>query len=239
MKKLFLIFMYLSYFILGNNHIAIAQEPPLYGPFSEVINTINLYKTDLESLDNELIQRSLDGLISNIMDFFNSHKLILPVDYTLDSAQPFVAFDSYITGELDKQILLIKYHLTEGKDDPRSPNLISKSIEIINGLFESTVNRILNFKDNSPLSSFSNAKEYSPTHLYALLHLYLEEFPRFSDENLPKDNISQSLDIFKYYLELDSNKFKGTFEDYFKTQSLPDSEYNREILEAFFKAQKT
>lgn len=229
--------MYLSYFILGNNHIAIAQEPLVYGPFSEVIRTIELYKIDLASFNNKFIERSLDGLTLNIINFYNSHKLILPVDYTLDSTQPFEAFDSYIIKELNKQITLIKFHLTEGKDEPQSPNLISKSIEIIDGIFESAVNRILNFKDTHPLSSFSHAKEYSPTHLYALLNLYLEEDPTFFNENLPTDNLKKSMSIFGYFLE--SQGVKGTFEDYFKTLDLPESEYNREILEALFKAQKT
>ncbi len=236
MKKLFLIFMYLSYFILGNNHIAIAQEPPSYGPFSELLETITLYKTDLASFNNKRIERSLEGLTLNIINFYNSHKLILPVDYTSDSAQPFEAFDSCIITDLNKQIILIKSHLTEAKDNPQSPDLISRSIEIIDGIFESAVNRILNFKDTHPLSSFSHAKEYSPTHLYALLNLYLEEYPTFFNENLPTDNLKKSMNIFRYFLE--SQGVEGTFEDYFKTLDLPESEYNTEILEALYKAQK-
>ena len=235
MKKLFFIFIHLSYFILGNTYIAIA-EPLSYGPFSEVIRTIDLYKTDLASFNNELITRSLDGLTLNIVNFYHSHKLILPVDYTSDSAQPFEAFDSCIITELNKQIILIKFHLTEAKDDLQSPALISRSIEIINGLFESAVNRMLNFKDTNLVNSFSHAKEYSPTHLYALLNLYLQEPLRFSDENLPKDNLKKSMSIFRYFLE--SKGVKGTFADYFKTLDLPESEYNKEILEALFKAQK-
>jgi hypothetical protein len=268
MKKILLVFVYLSYFILGNSDPLIREElPKKYGVFTTLVKTVLKYKKLQETLNaiennpsHNAIQRSLDNLISDLIKFYDFHQKSFPIAYTKDINQPFDIFNKIILLNVKKLILDLD-GLNEDLISVSIPNinrvisLINKNIDSINDAFIDTLLDILLLKPIDVSTYIYKSKDLSPTHLYALILFYRQtdvyinslittdisevaEYFNSLRQSLFSAPATQSLDLFQSFLEEKDYAPGYTFKDYVQTHKLNDVDYSEQLLEAFASAEK-
>lgn len=176
MKKILLVFVYLSYFILANADplIKIREElPQKYGVFTILVKTVLKYKNLQETLNaiennpsHHYIQRSLDNLISDLIKFYDFHKKSFPIAYTKDINQPFYTFNKIILLSVKKLILDLD-GLNDDLISASIPNiqrlisLINQNIDSINDAFIDTLLDILLLKPIDASKRIYKSKDLS------------------------------------------------------------------------------
>ncbi len=224
MKKLLLIFVYLSHFILGHADIIIGGGGEVarpFGVFSELIETVRKYKK-LQEVFNDIqqspsdtaIQESLDNLISELIKFYDFHQKSFPIDYTQDIKRPFDTFNEIILLRVKNFILeldsLNKSRYRSPRDNYQFISLTTRNIDSINDTFIDTLLDILFLKPVHALKHTFQPNDLPPTHLYALILFYRE-----NDESINSGVTTPITDIIDIFNSLRQSLLSET-----STQSL-------------------